>query len=153
MPQIHATDLMVGDWVRRKDTGECVPVVDFELVSKEFNRYVIRVDNLHNHFIELYEEDIEGVPLTAEILENNGFELCTQNFTSHRVYKFGFFDYIECHDDHSDKNYDYCGIGVYKEYRHFHVERKYLHEIMKIHYVHEFQHALKNCGINKQITL
>lgn len=89
------------------------------------------------------EDNIEPIPLTAEILEKNGFE--KQGFDGWLL-EFGTYaesghilwrtDYGEPHlliESYSSKHGDFRSFGIC--------------------YVHELQHALKLCGIEKEIIL
>lgn len=90
-------------------------------------------------------EGVQPIPLTSEILENNGFPFneVETNSSIQSVYK------------HYTKFYDFpLGKGFYIEYdtvdNIFYITD---HCWIRFKYVHEFQHVLKLCGINKDIKL
>jgi len=140
---MKVTDLMIGDWVEVVQNGEKhfaqVRMIDGYGDNATANECIC--DAIYYSINE-----IEPIPLTPEILEKNGFELYEQDFTSHKVYKFGSLDYIEVDEW-------YMGVGGYVEYKHFNTTHRFIHYVFKLYYVHELQHALKLCGIEKEIVL
>lgn len=118
---IELTNLMKGDYVlcngkvcRVKEIGgmACVATIDDEE--------------------ELFcnAEDIETIPLTAEILEKN---FPTSEVVAWWPIVSDDNKYIEHYcETRIDGDITVCGI---------------------FHYVHELQHALKICGIEKEITI
>lgn len=109
-----ATDLMIGDWVK------C-------------GRRYMKVTQLAE---DMDCDDILPIPLTAEILEKNGFvgilSDCSIDYSS-EVYKLRI---IRRRNDE--------GWTIYAN--HFGLDKKDL-------FVHELQHALRLCGISKEIEL
>lgn len=143
---MNKEELMIGDWVynTQNQQNEQVQEVGSGLVMLAYN--------------DLYEyEEIEPIPLTKEILEKNGFYLCKADFYHPKP------SYIWCMDGkRNDTVIDItlynpsingvkvlvkvqsdplCGDGVNK-----------IHNC-DIEYVHQLQHALKLCGIRKEIKL
>ncbi len=129
---MNATDLMVGDWVYNTHNrqNEHVQEIGSGLVMLDYN--------------DLYEYDeIEPIPLTPEILEKNGFEV-TRNISSSRnkdvwslhVSKYKIFHITE---HHNKKIFPYFWIEIGSN--------------SDIKYVHQLQHALRLCGIEKEIVL
>lgn len=129
---IKATDLMIGDWVQIVPTAPVMP--------NEYHRIDwIRTGEIgfDNRKIVTYPY-IQPIPLTPEILEKNGF------------------DYMgNCH-------YDYeVGYGQLVRYDTFNRRLKIIRDLDIIFdsgdyaelMLHELQHALKLCGIDKKITL
>ena len=92
--------------------------------------------------------DISEIPITAEILEKNGFEICNEDTDGAIQYGFGS---------------PALGIDIWintKPYllgawRTWEGETKSytMVEELPINYVHELQHALRLCGIEKEIEL
>lgn len=123
---MKATDLLVGDIIYRPDCYDKVVEIRLNgIIGQDSNRGLIPFD------------EIRPIKITPEILENNGF--VTENgefvfdFYDGRVIIYNRFDYnlriVE----------NYKTILDIKEYR----------EIR----VHELQHALRLCGIDKEIIL
>ena len=78
-------------------------------------------------------KDLEPIPLTKEILEKNGLGS-------------DYEDYFT-----EDKHYNLEISVVEDEIRWTINQNEY--SIVRLQYVHELQHALKLCGINKEIEL
>lgn len=128
--ELKVTDLMVGNWVICYHPSR---LKSFEKVS---------VGLLHTMQEQEYghiKEDsplfriVEPIPLTPEILEKNGFE------------NLGFAILVL---------EDGCVLHYYfHEYR---LTKYYNNSILfkcECVYVHELQHALKLCGIDKEIVI
>lgn len=140
---MKANELMIGDWV--------------EVIFNDHLKYVQIAEIYQSSILtkesefeseEVFIDNIRPIPLTPEILEKNGFEIYEQDFTSNIVYKFGSFDYIEYVEYPK-----YFNIGNKITYKHFTRVITHIHPLMRIRYVHELQHALRLCGIEKEITL
>lgn len=124
--------LMIGDWV----------------YDKKMKRYG-RVDRLE-HDIE--DDTVEPIPLTAEILKKNGFVL--KDYSSnhkHFLWTTGWIDnYADVHVT--------CGKDEYFVWRWDNLDLKLNFcsgycNLFKLHYVHELQHVLRLCKIDKEIEL
>lgn len=135
---MNATELMLGDWVYAKvqvdDTG----------TEPVFERTPKRVTDLTKGINGIYVEgtstfagaEIEPIPLTPEILKENGFDGRGAQFICDHICMiwwkdniFMFSKYIR-HEDLPTEN-----ISI------------------NIGYVHELQHALRLCNIGKEIVL
>lgn len=115
-------DLMIGDWVQTTyPTGK----VEYRKVEGVMQNHIVCNNGVTNA--------IEPIPLTAEILEKNGFvnsgglwHLSGEDMGLMQGCKsFQAFAY------YADPRYCFCEIA----------------------YLHELQHALKLCGIEKEIVL
>lgn len=128
-------DLMIGDWYYWESEGKKYPMQ----VTKDT--------------FKLSDEDISNfqpIPLTKEILE--------KNFT---MYDFEYF--ISEYPNHNPKANDHFSIyhhkGVSSIWKTEYIEDFYVEEetksvcIVAIKYVHDLQHFLKSCVINKEIKL
>lgn len=118
---MNANELMIGDWVWT--SGHPVKI---ETILR------IEVGYLKQYHKEF--EFIDPVPLTEEMLKANGFRE----------------SFIDCGCHYFPEMYQ--GLNN----RGFAVEAddngKFWitdHQLMKIRYVHEFQHALRLCGLNE----
>lgn len=137
---MKANELMIGDWVRINNVPmqiQSIDSIDDEIYAGD-ELYCLVEDRVHS------EDKIEPIPLTAEILEKNGF--IRQQF-NHFRYENEDNDLVMAfypkEINYTGGGYDY--IDIYKG-------RMTLREI-PISYVHELQHALKLCGIDKEIVL
>lgn len=125
---MNANEIMIGDWVRHRwtccDTGREV-VRDFQLAAiQKIGSYLYawsKGGNAGNI------EDIEPIPLTPEILGENGFAELNP----------GTWWYMDFHISLSTTRVYTLICGRTIQFR----------------FIHELQHALKLCGIEKDIVL
>ena len=126
---MEAKDLMIGDWVLYKDKSIMVWEIDayYDRINTEPDGYnAIRcIDVL----------DIKPIPLTPEILEKNGFELQRDKSELGKLDTYWLGSELGAFRIHRLNNGDYqFGLA-------------------KIRNVHELQHALRLCGIDKEIEI
>ena len=145
---MKVTDLMIGDWVNARDEegGEN----DGEIIV---NKYPIQIEAnygetiLDNNGCERVDKDMEPIPLTHDIIKANGFELTEvgDNGPGTPRQNLNRYEKHECKTkwrditmwyDRMTKNWCLHGINS-----------------IKLNYVHELQHAMRLCGIDKEITL
>lgn len=134
------TDLMIKDWVLYGNVYSKVWCLDeaSDLVGLDLP------DNMSTQ--DAHFEDIFPIPLTQEILEKNGF-VKNRGVTS---WKFetdreDLIDIYGVNEYHLSINIeDTHGSG--KGYR-------WMLNNLTIFYVHQLQHALRLCGIDKEIEL
>lgn len=146
---MKAEELMVGDWVHYK----------MYLGKDGIYEKDIRINNIYGSEVNCelrgYEiisgkrsSNLYPIPLTSEILEKNGFKY-TDNHTLQGSntyllrYEQNGFDYTITY-----KLDDWFAVDSYDDrmYRIFEMETGRW-------CVHQLQHALKLCGINKEIVL
>lgn len=131
---MKANELMIGDWIADKQ-GNRMRVVNILSEAIEDYYYGIETDK---GFVDF--EDAQPIPLTAEILEKNGF-------------KCGIFPawHINIIDDYRSLSAKYHEgsktIFIAIKEPNFNLENAC------ILYVHELQHVLKDCRIKKEIEL
>lgn len=132
------TDLSIGDLVLINNTThkiQAIDSIDDEILADD-ELYYVGEDRCHS------EDKIEGISLTPEILEKNGFEMFKYDGWVHYYRIFGnsaipfvlhsmiggemLSQEVDIFSTSTDTN---CGIEV--------------------NYVHELQHALRLCGLNK----
>ena len=137
---MEAKDLMIGDWVL-------------------WNTYPMKVMMIGSRMVKLYNEDnsieddeISPMPITIDFLEKNGFdELMNESEVSAArfgrkpeptgvwQYGFGRFDSVAYVPEQSFLRIKFMeGCQA---------------DIANIKYVHELQHALRLCGVEKEIIL
>lgn len=118
---MKATELMIGDWVRRRwtcsDTGREV-VKDSQVTEIRKNGETLYAWSKNGNIGRV--ENLEPIPLTTEILEKNGFinsvDVALFDRETGRIES----DFV-------------CAA--------------------KLEYIHELQHALRLCGIEREIKL
>ena len=128
---MEATELMAGDWIYN-----CIADIRFQVYPQFFNQWYNRS--------EQFGATIQPIPLTAEILRKNGFILKPDGWL---WCKEGGID---------DKNYIFIQFRKGCDEVRL-VELNFVNKVLakyeQIHYVHELQHALRLCGIEKDIQL
>ena len=126
---MEVADLMVGDWVNYKSpsSGKLRPIKIENIYGYEFNCEVENWNIISGKSIS----DTEPIPLTEEILVKNGFE--QKNYLT---YVSGQVEIIKNRDNWNVVINKYC---VFVD--------------MNIKFVHQLQHLLRLCGIEKEITL
>lgn len=131
---MEAKDLMIGDKLKTVFSQKIVEV-------KEIKQTCIYTENNGYEYNE-----VAPVPLTPEILEKNGFIKSTPPPGIH----------ARCYDlDNKEEKY-HLTIVIYNKYKRLLLnvdseDSKCFN--IKCDYVHELQHALRLCGIKKEIVL
>ena len=134
---MEAKELMIGDWVEHIVVGEQSRNHPMKVDLRDLYRIQAAISNSDDSLI------VRPIPLTEEILEKNGFEV-TRNMSSSRnkdvwslhVSKYKMFHIVE---HHNKKMFPYFWIEIGSN--------------SDIKYVHQLQHALRLCGIDKTIEL
>lgn len=130
---MDAKDLMIGDWTQKREGDHFVNVQVLGVI-----------DNLVTYLCGSTEgtitaNGIEPIPITSEILEKNGFEWDSY----HKQFT------IVCGTIH-------IGWGFYKNclsISDWSDDGDSQISSIRCVYVHELQHAIRVCGINKEIVL
>ena len=129
-------ELMNGDWVYDKHyNGDIEPIKIYNIYGTEVNckteRNRFDVDEIVSG---TYMSDLQPIPLTPEILEKNGFRKQNNSSGVIRLDTYWLGEEIGFHLHSFGTDYYQFGLA-------------------KIRYVHELQHALKLCGIDKPIIV
>lgn len=128
------TDLMIGDWVICNDLKRQVAAIGETVGFLDCN----------NQVYWAYEgfDRIDPIPLTGEILVKNGLKKQEANEWFYYKEQDGKGQYMILWS----MDYNYLEIGSYTNaYGEF--------ERFGVCYVHQLQHALRLCGIEKEIEL
>lgn len=126
---MKATDLMIGDWLKN------VLFNEFEQVN------YLEDNNINGHPTDWYEL----TPLTPEILEKNGLFVKHPDSEKRQYWRDSTGQLVV----HKNRGYFLFNIsGNAFKFGYF-VPQFSAH----LRYVHELQHALKLCGIDKEILL
>ena len=137
---MNAIDLMIGDWVCVQHNGNGP---HHGRVTSLLPSGAVEVELLNGGTALC--SSVRQIPLTSKILKKNGFKFNEEetNSTIQSVYRhyIKFFDFP-------------LGTGFYIEYDTVeNVAWITDHYWIKFRYVHEFQHVLRLCGIEKEIKL
>lgn len=134
---MKATDLMCGDWVLINNTPhkiQSIDSIDAEIQADD-ELYYVGEDRYHS------EDKIEGIPLTPEILDKNGWLNGPYSRLSLQDGKWLEFYW---HEHRLQKYWE--GIDEWQNHT------KQLELVFKagcIFYVHGLQHALRLCGLKE----
>jgi hypothetical protein len=144
---IKIEELSIGDWVN---------VLNYHWDGRPYTGQVNGITKKHGTYYLQFGSALSAeidrckpIPITKEILEKNGFrlkeeaELCTEYVSGdeHSIITYVFYkESIYDIDTLLDCQVGY--VGGLDWIHHCHVK-----------YVHELQHALRLCGINKTIEL
>ena len=123
---VKVKDLMIGDWIHNNYTNE-----NYQMWPSGFSQ-ATRFGQQPNATLEDF--NCEPILLTDKILNQNGFQYFHKNFAS-LSYEHPFKLEMEQWPDGN-------GLGLWN-----------VCGIIKIRYVHELQHALKVCRVDKEIKL
>lgn len=130
---MNAKDLMIGDWIHRcytcSDTGREV-VIDFQLT--EIRNLAKSLYVCSEKGVVCKVEDAEPIPLTPEILEKNGWEWNGEIWIN--------TDILFALENGYDREIRYW----------WHM---FDSPIVQINFVHQLQHALRLCGIDKDLII
>ncbi len=138
-------DLMIGDWIRLKDDSlsyeeSCMKITFLSnstmcsLKHIRTNTPIGLIQSNENWLCPVFADDIEPIPLTSEILEKNGFG--------------GKKPKVELIlEDKRELLYN-----IYEKVLTIYWNSQIVFR-SPCAYVHELQHALKLCGIEKEIVV
>ena len=129
---MRAEDIMVGDWVRN-DFGEIQQVVE------------LRQEGAMLSYNDIYRyDDIQPIPLTPDMLLDNGFEL--QELGGERISVWTGFGEDSCDED---IEVEFEGIKpIWLK-----IDGPFYLTTPNIEYLHQLQHFLRDCETGKEIVL
>ena len=139
---MKANELMIGDWVQ-----DITPVVIDAISNEDICTY-----RDEHGYITANPSNLKPIPLTAEILEKNEFDIAILNNKEPEAYlRMG---YLNDDGEMEDVAYDII-IDHHKTYWELTIinNDKGCRIDININYVHQLQHALRLCGIDKEIVL
>lgn len=124
---MKANELMIGDWLKHYNG------TSMQVTKINTNHFACAENGGANCWE--YNNKFEPIPLTLEILEKNEFELIKGTYpTLRNHYRDIIFQMVKIEKTKYNKPfYTFKGCPIY--------------------YVHELQHALKFCGIDKKIIV
>ena len=148
---MKANELMIGDWVFLKN-GKVLQTCQVTVIGNatqnrnDIGKYVCldMSDEFPTCIFEI--DEISPIPITPEILEKNGFEVQDQGGGRKDVWTGFGIDYegdIEVEFQYNVPVYLKIDGGFKGEY----------YTSANIKYIHQLQHALRLCGIEKEIIL
>ena len=148
---MKANELMIGDWVQisapckyHGAIGRIRTLIDHKDDETAYFKVFLRSNTIHIGIEDICSDDIKPIPLTAEILEKNGFEMVLDK------------DKLPTYRIKWTRNPNlyltiFTGLDGYWNPVGYGVTIAGVNGV--IDYVHQLQHAMKLCGINKEIVL
>lgn len=134
---IHSTEIMIGDIIQSQ--GEYYKVTDIH--EDCFCCSEIPPQKLRSFVFENCDDDADGVPLTPDILEKNGFaralNFSTECYTKRGVdysikYRPNDYHVLKVHKPQTCGQTGHCTLTI-----------------TNCLYLHQIQHALRLCGLNE----
>lgn len=136
MATLKISDLSVGDWVRCRGRNGRIERLD---VIGDDQRISVAVESdLGTMYQFVGIEDIDPIPITAEILEANGF-VKNGEYNEWSTGNWEDIPFIGISLSRQSMRIKNIGTDIFLE--------------NKVVYVHQLQHALRLAGIDKEINL
>ena len=149
---MKVSEIQIGDWVMVNDIEHTHPLQAAELFMKSGTLYAtLYWDGMPEDAMpETLTADIDKVlpiPLTPEILEKNGFNEYIPENHLETVYA--------CQDVSKAVADELYALWPYQDGSFYLLLRVNGKDMVRIdiHYIHQLQHALRLCGIEKEIIL
>lgn len=137
-------DLMIGDWVHYWILERDAKINDIMSTGRLGIIFTDSKDEV-GYIHGIMSESIKPIPLTAEILEKNGFVPFVR-FKDMVLYKSA--------DNRIEANNHEEMVNSFNKWSiHVDTENMMTMGYFEITYVHELQHALQLCGFEKKIEL
>lgn len=155
------TELMSGDWVIRKG----IPSEHMQIAGFNEFKNLVYMD-FQGRGITENLDGIEPIPLTANILEKNGFVEIDKN----KVKETATHIYLYVENGEQEDGFAICGndangyylgtylnqypvfVGKYKANKDSNI-MSYVYPVYNVKYIHKLQHILKDFEIEKEIIL
>lgn len=146
---MKASELMVGDYLTFPDVKNDSNCPKLRVVA--INEEDVYVSNDGDPVADLYDpKELSGIPITPEILEKNGF--VNDFYEEESVADYVRIE-IEGYSLHTTANEWDKALVTYCN-GHLDVITDFSGEVRgEFEYIHQLQHALRLCGIEKEIIL
>lgn len=150
MATLKISDLSVGDWIQDKN-GIYAKVLGIENWS---NGYSLNIE-LHGVNVGVTPlTSAHPIPITAEMLEKNGFIRCSDEFS---IYEYTTLlgKILRTTQVHltTPQSINVFLHDTTIERGYYHREKTSVHILRDEVYVHDLQHALRLAGLDKEINL
>ena len=139
MATLKISDLSVGDWVRCRD--RIGRIERLEAIRSDERVRVAVESYLGTMYLFVGIEDIEPIPITAKILEKNGF--VKKNYDNGKMWDW-WWDNVLVRKYADEDIYRFIVALNSKHYTTTMVVGKHTHQL---------QHALRLAGVDKEINL
>lgn len=140
---MKSEDLMIGDWFMTTYPDNVIEYRKVESISPPFVTF--KKNNNITKMAYSCTTGTEPIPLTIEILEKFGFKY----LNGYATMKIDDSNWLEYYFHEHRLRRIWCGVDEWQN----HSKVREMTFICTCHYVHELQHALRMCKINKEIKL
>ena len=153
---MKANELMIGDWVWYNNQPHQIRQLGIFGENRDGDDYpAVCVGKPNGVGLILERNEIEPIPLTPEILEKNGwYHAKFDGSYGRKAMRIDGY-----YQDELPK-----GVDNALSFAQWSIDEKFMYHMLeifmwvgsihlKIEYVHELQHALRSCGIEKEIEL
>lgn len=141
---MKASEICIGDWFKAIDYNSPFRITAiYDDVVQTQADYQSEIDG--NWYSEAEIKDLVPIPLTEEILVKNGF-VFNKGYAVLQVSEDTYLDFYK-HEHRLRKVWE--GIDEWNN----HAKVRDVTFVCQCYYVHEFQHALRLAGVQKEIEL
>ena len=148
---MKANDLMIGDWVWYDNQPYQIRQLGIFGENRDGDDYpAVCVGRPNGVGLILERNEIEPISLTQEILEKNGFSSLNDEMFSACETETYSNQELKIYLSHIGCEYNPVQLVVYMGYE---PQERVVLRMMPCQYVHELQHALRLCKIEKEIGL
>ena len=131
-------DLMINDYVVVKEPDKYLGFIGVvRNIGVETNCITLHVPLCNT---DVFVEDVEGIPITSEFLEKNGFRKIHDSVENTDNFMCNYFPFFLVE---SKKLWWTCTYDSSPE----------IWNLFPIQYVHELQHAIKLCGQDRKLVI
>lgn len=149
MNKIKIEDLSIGDWVCAEQlcgvNNEPRLTPPMKVVGLGESWVNLEIDPEQGDPFEFESSEIRGVPITAEVLEKNGW----RNDGMYAILRIDEHLHLEYYYHEHRLRKWYCGIDEWAN----HAKVNDITFQVHCYSVHQLQHALRLAGVNKEINL
>jgi hypothetical protein len=141
---MEINELQIGDWVEVSGIPRQIKLID-DCINHKIIAHGVNNDGRTIAYVGKLTEEVKPIPLTPEILEKNG----------NGIRGYAVWD-LDCGAEVQWVRETLDDINPSMQYRLAPRQKNFgIQEtlICHIEYVHQLQHALRLCGIKKEITL
>lgn len=147
-------ELLIGDWVSITEPDDFHGYIGkVVIINGETGYITVHISNMHTH--DVFVEDLQPISLTEEILHKNGFKndvLAEKSIVAEGASNFSAILISE--DNRITLNNIDKYLNSFNKWQ-VHIDTEDMRTLCtaEITYVHELQHLLKLCKIEKEIVL
>ena len=136
MAEIKISDLSIGDWVRYDRSTDAVQIMGIYVRNNQ--ECVVMSDSYYPDGVIGFVDMLKPIPLTAEILEKNGFRK-NGEYNEWNIGEWNERPFIGISLGRQSMRVKHLGSDIFIE--------------NKVVYVHQLQNALRLAGVEKEIEV